>query len=134
MKTPVFSPKIGKPDSVLFSLRSLCLFFGIGSLLILTLLLANAAVYGDGTNPTDKREAFFCHDAHDQSQYDAGQKTFHPGIGDTGGKLIENVLCHNWQPVFHLLLVVFLFLSAAFFSIYRMKLEIQAIKTGHGKE
>ena len=112
----------------ILSLRSLCFFFGFSSLLILALLFTNTAVRVNGTNQADKSSRLFYRLNHKQSTDDANGKSADKRVGDITGESFKQIIKHDWEPLFNLMLVVCTFLAATTFSIYRLKMEFQLDK------
>lgn len=128
MRASTVPLKRGKTKRILFSLRSLCIFFSLGSLLILALLLAGAAMRGNGTNPANKSSRLFYGLNHKQSADDANSESSDKRVGNVMGESFKNIIEHDWEPLFNLMLVVSTFLAATAFSIYRLKMEFQLDK------
>ena len=128
MNTPVFPLQGRKSQGGISSLRSLCLFFGIGSFLILALLFANTAMRVSGSNPADKSSRLFYGLNHKQSTDDANSKTSAKSVLNISGEFFKHIIKHDWEPLFNLMLVVCTFLAATTFSIYRLKMEFQLDK------
>ena len=123
MNTSLFFSQGRKFQCGILSLRSLCFFFGFSSLLILALLFTNTAVRVNGTNQADKSSRLFYRLNHKQSTDDANGKSADKRVGDITGESFKQIIKHDWEPLFNLMLVVCTFLAATTFSIYRLKME-----------
>ena len=126
MNTSLFFSQGRKFQCGILSLRSLCFFFGFSSLLILALLFTNTAVRVNGTNQADKSSRLFYRLNHKQSTDDANGKSGKSAdkrVGDITGASCKQIIKHDWEPHFNLMLVVCTFLAATTFSIYRLKME-----------
>ena len=128
MNTSLFFSQGRKFQCGILSLRSLCFFFGFSSLLILALLFTNTAVRVNGTNQANKSSRLFYRLNHKQSTDDANGKSADKRVGDITGESFKQIIKHDWEPLFNLMLVVCTFLAATTFSIYRLKMEFQLDK------
>ena len=106
MNTSLFFSQGRKFQCGILSLRSLCFFFGFSSLLILALLFTNTAVRVNGTNQADKSSRLFYRLNHKQSTDDANGKSADKRVGDITGESFKQIIKHDWEPLFNLMLVV----------------------------
>ena len=95
---------------------------------VLALLFTNTAVRVNGTNQADKSSRLFYRLNHKQSTDDANGKSADKRVGDITGESFKQIIKHDWEPLFNLMLVVCTFLAATTFSIYRLKMEFQLDK------